>query len=290
VRATILGVLERIADPRILPEAERCTEDADPAVAAAAVSALRPLLGSDDRAVATRALERVTLLLLDGHRPAPVRLAALEAIGELPPDVVGPLRARAARDGLLAESGPATGSSARTDDRAGERAADRSPARDRHDEPRAPDAPGIEAGPDAVAGWAAQGGAAAPFSALHHLVVETRRRESEAADEAAREGWRAARGALHQALALRGSRVALYDLRETLEATRARLPVAMVSAIATIGDRSTLDAVADAAARTNDPWTREHLTRVLREIVQREKLTKRSPLLKRIEKKHPGLL
>ena len=41
----------------------------------------------------------------------------------------------------------------------------------------------------------------------------------------------AVRGALHQALALRGSRVALYDLRETIERPPAPLPSSFLAAL-----------------------------------------------------------
>ena len=59
--------------------------------------------------------------------------------------------------------------------------------------------------------------AAAPLNSLRKLIDAIHAREDDAG-ASRREGWRALRGSLHQALALRGSRVALYDLRESIPA------------------------------------------------------------------------
>ena len=61
-------------------------------------------------------------------------------------------------------------------------------------------------------------------------------------------GGCALRGALHQALALRGSRVALYDLRETLEERPARLPTSFLAALHVLGDASCLEPIGAAWA------------------------------------------
>ena len=95
---------------------------------------------------------------------------------------------------------------------------------------------------------------------------------------------RLARAAAHVALAGRGSRLALYDLRESLERRKAPLPVEFLTALSTIGDASCLEAIAGAhreATRTR--WWRDHLADAFRTIVAREKLTRRHAVIKKIE-------
>ena len=62
------------------------------------------------------------------------------------------------------------------------------------------------------------------------------------------------RGALHQALAARDSRLALYDLRDSLLEPD-RLPVAFLAALEDIGDATCLETLAaayDASSRSGD--------------------------------------
>jgi len=102
------------------------------------------------------------------------------------------------------------------------------------------------------------------------------------------------RGAVHQILASRSSRLALYDLRETLEQAKGPLPVGFLSAAAVIGDTACLTPLADAWVHTpaDDRWWREHLADAFRSIVTREGLTRRAPALQKILAKWPaaGLL
>ena len=51
---------------------------------------------------------------------------------------------------------------------------------------------------------------------LQHVVDHIRAREQREPDAMRREEWRAVRGGVHQALAARNSRLALYDLRDSL--------------------------------------------------------------------------
>ena len=87
----------------------------------------------------------------------------------------------------------------------------------------------------------------------------------------------------------RGSRLALYDLRETLEAATAPLPVEFLAALTMVGDASCLEPIAGAYA--NDAkqrdWWRDHLADAFRAIVAREKLTRRHAAIKKIEKRWP---
>jgi hypothetical protein len=103
------------------------------------------------------------------------------------------------------------------------------------------------------------------------------------------------RGALHQALALRGSRVALYDLRESLTesaggAASTPLPVTFLAALHVLGDESCLEPIAAAFVRANpdDERWRQQLASAFRTIVKRQKLTRRHAALKRITARWPA--
>ena len=74
---------------------------------------------------------------------------------------------------------------------------------------------------------------------------------------------------------MRGSRLAVYDLRESVEALGSQTPVGMLSALQQVGDASVLDAVADAWAGSSNAWFRGQLVTIFRAIVAREKITKR---------------
>jgi hypothetical protein len=104
-----------------------------------------------------------------------------------------------------------------------------------------------------------------------------------------RDTWRAARGALHQALALRGSRLAVYDLRETLEDSRQPLPVSFLAALHVVGDDTCLDALAAAYshAPVADARWRHQLAAAFHAVARRGKITSRHPAMKRIASRWP---
>ena len=84
-------------------------------------------------------------------------------------------------------------------------------------------------------------------------------------------------------LGTRGSRLALYDLRDSLLEPE-RLPVAFLAALEEIGDVTCLEPLAaayDASSRSGDAWWREHLAAAFRAIVRREGLTRRHAAVKR---------
>ena len=120
-------------------------------------------------------------------------------------------------------------------------------------------------------------------------------REREAAETGARRTeWTRVRGRAHVALAERGSRIALYDLRESIEAARSPLPVEFLAALTTAGDTSCLEAIASAYVGATSPttpngeqsdWWRDHLAEAFGVIVRREGLTRRHAQVKRIEKR-----
>jgi hypothetical protein len=118
---------------------------------------------------------------------------------------------------------------------------------------------------------------------LQHIVDAIRLHEAHETDAARRAEWRAVRGAVHQALAARGSTLALYDLRDSLLEPE-RLPVAFLAALEEIGDATCLEPLAaayDASSRSGDAWWREHVAAAFRAIVRRDGLTRRHAAVKR---------
>ena len=86
---------------------------------------------------------------------------------------------------------------------------------------------------------------------------------------------------------MRGSRLAVYDLRESVEALGSQTPVGMLSALQQVGDASVLDAVADAWAGSSNAWFRGQLVTIFRAIVAREKMTKRHAAMKKLAARQP---
>src|SRR5947208_1774983 len=124
---------------------------------------------------------------------------------------------------------------------------------------------------------------AARLIELQHVVDAIRSREAHETDAGRRAEWRTVRGAVHQALAARGSTLALYDLRDSLLEPE-RLPVAFLAAIEEIGDVTCLEPLAaayDVSSRSGDAWWREHVAAAFRAIVRRDGLTRRHAAVKR---------
>jgi hypothetical protein len=135
----------------------------------------------------------------------------------------------------------------------------------------------------------AEAGAATPLPTLHRLVGAIREREQGEARPDRRRDWLTVRGAVHQALAARGSRVAAYDLREAIETAERPLPDDFVRAATVIGDPAVLEALAGAFVRARQPdesgW-RAALADAAREIVAREQLTTRHGAVKRLRARY----
>ncbi len=130
----------------------------------------------------------------------------------------------------------------------------------------------------------------APLSTLHAVVTRCREQELHGT-LADRQAWLLARGAAHSALSRRGSRVALYDLREAFEGATAPLPLDFLAAIEAIGDGSCLESLARAwAAAPRETWWCDRLTAAAAAIVTREKLTGRHSAVKRVHARWPGFL
>lgn len=279
-RSAAFRALEAIADPRTLDVALEGIVSDDPTVAAAAAGVARALL---ETRKGVEALDRLTTVALDRQRPTAVRLAAIRVLTDLNPATVQPVLAELSRDPdeavASAASGPGEESTSQTNPLALLRQAAESG--------ETPDPADVRR---AVARW----GATVPLTLLQQLIERARERES-AAEGGERDGWTAVRAAAHAALAQQGSRLALYDLRETIEAAKTPLAVEFVAAMSSLGDASCLEAVAGAYGRAaagaplREDWWRRGLADVFRAIVEREGLTGRHAVAKKIEKRWPGL-
>jgi hypothetical protein len=275
-RVTILRALEPIGDRRAAYVAQKAVaEGGDVAVAATLV--LRGLLDSPHAEVATAALDALVATSLDRAAARHVRLAAFDALQDTSPGVRARVAEALASDPDVRLNGHAAQESefASGDAFWLEIAAGRLP-----DDPRA-----IAAALHGRAGSAA-------LTTLQKLIDAARERESAVTSAAARAEWRNLRGVLHQALARRGSKVALYDLRETLEETVEPLPVSFLAALQVLGDASCLEAVAAAYARAReeDAWWRQQLASAFQSICRRERLTRRHAVLKRVASRCPDLM
>ena len=137
-------------------------------------------------------------------------------------------------------------------------------------------------------------GGAATLTALHHVIEQVRERERDAAARQ-RRGWITVRAAAHVALATRSSRLALYDLRETLAAAKEPLPVEFLAALTLVGDATCLEPLAAAyargvagrGARPDGDWWLRHLADAFHSIATREHMTRRHAAMKRIAQRWP---
>jgi len=247
-------------------------------LAVAASSALRSLLDATDRRTATEALDMLVTAALDSSADRRVRIAAFDALRDVPGDV----RERVA--GAL-ERDPDARLQAHAVEGPREAATAEAVWQDAL-EGRLPDTPGVLR--DAVQ-------ARAPSAALglvRKMIDEVRTREAGEKRAERRAEWQSVRGALHQALALRGSRVALYDLRESLEQAAGTLPVSFLAALHVVGDRSCLDPLAAAWSRASagEAHWRHQLAAAFRMIARREKITQRHAVMKRIAARWPDAI
>jgi HEAT repeat protein len=145
--------------------------------------------------------------------------------------------------------------------------------------------------PSLVAEWLASN-PDAPLSTLHAIVARLGAGERRAEHEAERLSWVVARGAVHAALARRGSAVALYDLRETFGRTTAPLPLDYLAAMTALGDAGCLEALARAWSATppSEVWWRARLADAAGAIVGRLKLSRRHVAFKRVATRWPGFI
>lgn len=271
-RVAAFEALEAIGDGRALPAAVAAVREPIEPVSVAAAGLLGRLARDKD-ARATRAFDQLAALALSPGAPTVVRLAALAALEGQPDRLLKPIYTALAKD-------PASKVVARVTRRQSGAV----------DSLETMVAKGLPADPDIVAAVARDDGERAPLMALKRAVEGVRAIEAKTSDAGMRAKWTAARGVLHQHLAARGSRLALYDLRETLEGATSPLPVGFLSAAAVIGDSTCLTALARAWVESgqDDRWWRDHVAEAFGAIVKREALTRRHPALKSILERWPA--
>ena len=283
-QASILKVLERTHDRRGLAlaiEALSATPR-EPAVAIAALNLLGAFLDDDS----TQAIEALGAIVTDPDRLDLERLAGWQVLERMPERILAPLRTRLAADKSAALRRRLT--AARTTTLTPEPALD--PA-----EFIQVAADGGAVDPAVLKDVLAAGGGRAPLTVLHRLVEVARIRETEARAEADRHEWRVARAAVHLALANRASRVAVYDVRDTIASETGILPTDFVAAAALVGDSGCLEAIADALARMparidrqEQEW-RDRLFEAARAIIARERLSRRHAAARRLARKHGSI-
>jgi HEAT repeat protein len=219
-------------------------------------------------------VERLTELALDRGRTAAVRLAALDALGDLDSETVRPLR-EALRDDPIE----------------GIRQFARQSPASRHvsDLDLLRNAAEVElpSDPAPLLRALSRRGKEATVTELHHLLERTR--EQEPMQTPSSEEWSRVRAATHTMLAQKGSLLGLYDIREWLECATAPLPVELLPALRAIGDATCLNAIAVAHARIDDHWWREHLVDVFSVIVERSGLTRRHGAIRKLERRWPAV-
>jgi hypothetical protein len=270
-RAAAFRALAGIADPRAIPAAIHALTDPHTPLVVDAIDALGAFVHGTGPA-ATAAFDRLAELALDRSAEAERRLAAIGALDGLPERLLRPIYETLASD-------PAS----RVVARIVRRQAGTMLSLDEFVER------GLPSDPAAFLAALQDDADAAKITTLRRAVDAVRLRESTAAD-GTRMAWGAVRGRLHQALADRHSRIAVYDLRETLERVRGPLPAGFIAATARIGDATFLEPLAAAWTASTDAsercW-RDHLLDTFQAIVRREGLTRRAPAIRRILERHP---
>lgn len=279
-RLALLRAAEAIADPRAIPiSLKGLAEGGDLAIGAA--STLRSLLNGPHADAAAQALDALVATTLDASVERRVRMAAFDALQDMPPAVRDRVAEALRNDAdarIKAYAADAPRDAAATDVL----------WQDALDG-QLPEDPALLL--DAVKSRAA----AAALSALQQLLETVRAREGAATSAARAEAWRRLRGALHQALALRGSRIALYDLRETLTEAADPLPASFLAALHVVGDESCLEPIAAAWTRaggaraSTEPLARwrHQLDAAFQAIVKRGRISWRSAAFKRVQARFP---
>ena len=256
VRAAALSALETSNDSRARDSAMAALSDKHESVALAAIIVMRSWLSTDADAMTVDAL---VTLVLDPNRSQTVRQAALHALADLPESLVQPLRQQ-----LIQEIGIKNVTAETTE---------------------------IASNPARALEWLNTEGTNATLSEIHQLITYARAQEHTCESSAEQAAWCSLRGAAHVLLAKRNSRVALYDLRESIEKTLKPLPLDYLLAIRAIGDTTCLEPLGRAwAGASDEPWWCQQLADAAKNIMSREKLTGRHSVVKRARTRWAGFL
>jgi hypothetical protein len=279
-RALVMNALEATGDRRGIDAALGVLHSraADPKVASAAIR----LLGSHlDAAEADRALDALSAIVLDPAYRQALRIEAFAELERMPTGLIAPIRKWLAADPDEAVQRRAAGQGASGATRVDQLAQLELVAG------------GQPADPAALSQWVQAAARDASLSTLHRLVEVAHARDDQAPSAADADEWRAARGVIHLALAMRGSRLGVYDLRELLAQAACPLSDDVVAALRLVGDATCLEPIVAAIARMPiDIETRDHrvhdgLVDAGRAIVAREGLTRRHTAVKKVLKTWP---
>jgi hypothetical protein len=247
-RTRALNALDGVDDPHVVDIALKALASRDTDAVIAALGVLRSWVAQE---AGTRLLEAITAIAVDRHRDARIRVAAIDALAELPDDLVQPLRAQAPPPEA---GGPPLDNAA------------------------------------AALVWVEAHGGKATLATLHDAIKAFRDIEGRADTRRGREEWVKARAAAHRVLADRGSRLALYDARETISGAQAPLPAGFLEAIERVGDASCLEPLARAWSASRDTRWRDQLSNAARQILVRSKLGGRSAVVKGIRTHWTGFI
>ena len=276
-RLAALGALEAIGDSRSYAIAKSLADGSDVRLAVAAIGILG-VLAEGDGTHADKAFDTLTGMALDAAVDSDRRVAACQALEGQPSKTVG-----AIFDALSSgeTAAPVQAHAARAKAGATEPIDSLEPS-------------DLPSDPAVLLAIVREEGADARVTLLRSLIDRVRDKERATRSAGAREQWMAARGLLHQHLAAKNSRLAVYDLRETLEAaattkSTAPLPVGFLAAAAAVGDAACLEPLASCwMSASDDKWWREHLAEAFAAIVKREKITRKHATIKKILQKWPA--
>ena len=247
-RALAISALDGLENPHAVEIAFVALGASDVDTVVAALTVLRTWVPQES---GTRLLEAITAIAVDRDRDARVRVAAMDALSDLPDDLVRPIREQAPPPEA---AGPALDN------------------------------------PVAAREWMEAHGSRATLATLHDAIKSFRDVENRAETSGERLEWLRARGVAHRALAARGSRLALYDARETFSTTKGALPQGFIETIADLGDASCLEPLARAWSATPDASWRAQLSEAARRIVTRSKLGGRHAVVKGIRANWSGFI
>jgi hypothetical protein len=272
-RISALRTLSTIHRPAALDAAAAAAVGADVPLALDAIDLLGAALSdAADPHGADLALEHLTRLALDTAVAERRRLLVMDSLRRLPAALRRPIF-----DVLATDAAPVIATRATDTDAIPHGALERWSDDDRlpHD-------------PEVLADAIGREGRQTPITVLSRLVELVRAREKASVD-VERDAWYSIRGRLHEALAQRGSAIALYDLREALEDVRRPVSAHVLTAAVTVADATCLDAIAARWVHAGDDiWLRDQLERIFQTIVSRDRLRRTSAVVTRVLKRHPA--